>query len=214
MKIIKYYLFLQIVITLFVSSCKTNKQSIDLSFFETEKPVILRYNTQYNKIVRIQIPLGLKITNKSLKKRTINSIEYRYSDYRKGIGSLLYKFEGFERHGRKRIALNAKSERMFVMYSAHRVDTIDTIQKHLNGYLDLLSQKQKDKITIEGLKEFKHKNEDFFNLLTKGDSILVKILKGYGKTETINVIDYAGGDVYEKEVQNIYNDIAIFPIDW
>ncbi len=70
--------------------CKSNEKVINLNILESKNPVILKYNKEYKKVVKIQVPINIRVTNTSFKKCVFNSLKYQYGDYRRGIGTIMF----------------------------------------------------------------------------------------------------------------------------
>jgi hypothetical protein len=206
---------LLIALSLFFTSCKSNKEAIVLRTYETKKEIILKYNREHNLIYGIKIPIGVNIQNNSIKKRVIDLIDYEYRDYRKGIMSKLYLKDGFIRQKRHaKIKLDPYKEKEYIVYTFHRLDSISSIQEQFSSYTKKLLNSNQDTLTIGVVSEFRSKHLELFNKITSNDSISVSIITGYSKVKKMNVGVFGKSETIEKEYRDIHTERIRIPVGW
>ena len=185
-----------IIVLLLLSSCKSNKKAIELNLLQSESFVVLKFNKEYKKIIKIQLPVNVTITNNSINKRVFNSIKYQYNDYRDGIGTLLCIKSNnnnlIRLKNNRNIELKPYSKNEYIIYSTHRLDSVSSIQQQFQPYIEKMLQLDQDTLHIGTVTEFKKKHKELFNRLTKNDSISIRFLdkstkSGLGERITVPV---------------------------
>ena len=168
------YLILYIIIYFLFLSCKINENSIKIDQLKTNDQIVILLNSKYKKIAIIELPIKIRLKNKSAFKKAFSSINYKYHPYEKGIGTALYVEQDDElirikQSKKKEIHSNEIKE--YIIYSRHRVDTSKAIQNSFKSYISEMISKNLDTLSIGTLGEFKNKNAKILDRLVNKDSI-------------------------------------------
>jgi hypothetical protein len=179
-----------LIILFLLTSCSTKELE---QIQDSNAPVIIKLGKKYKKIFRVKIPIDIKIINNSLSEKAFNSIDYKYTPYREGIGEELFKrthnsiTEKISNNQRKTVYPFITKE--YVLYARYRLDSSKTTQQQFKPYIEKMLKEGKDTLHIGTVSAFKKNHKTLFERLTKNDSISIQFLDGdaLGKRVTVPV---------------------------
>ncbi len=161
--------------------CSSNHESLEVIQETTDYPITLRLSPKYKKIIGIKFPQRIKIKNRTIKRIAFVKIDYEYNSIpkKRSYGISLFKEEsGYL----KKISNNKKkeiapyNEREYVFYTRHFIDTISSIQNVLKPYITKMIELNQDTLSIGTISEFKRSHNDLLKILTKNDSISIRLI--------------------------------------
>ncbi|WP_062060452.1 hypothetical protein [Aquimarina longa] len=178
-----------VIVLIFTTIGCRNKKEI-LYYFEQSNPVIIKLGRKHNKIFRVNIPVGLTVSNKSISKKSFITIDYKYSPYKKGIGEDIYKYsdgKSIKIKNNEEKIISSYSSNKYIIYSRYRLDSTKVTQDQFKPYIEKMLSENKDTLHIGTVTEFKQKHKVLFEKLTKNDSISIQFLDGKKLGERITV---------------------------
>ncbi|NDV59759.1 hypothetical protein [Bacteroides sp. 519] len=155
---------------------------------ETDLPIILKCNSTFNRIYSIRFPIALEVSNKAITRRKIDVVDYYYNNGEKtsGISRGWDDFNDLYIVGRDSLtkipfrweANRYKTLKGFqtvdmIVYTTHKPEISDTIQKILRPYLYTMMEQDVATLEIGSMKQIKEENPQLLNLLLAGDEITV-----------------------------------------
>jgi hypothetical protein len=151
-------------------------------------------NRRHKKIIGIKFPQKINIKNNSSKRAFFVKIGYEYNSVskEKAYGISLFKKNGnslIELSNNKKKEITAFSNKEFIFYTRHFVDSVLSIQEEFKPYIERMLAENKDTLHIGTVSDFKKKHKKLFEKLTKNDSIYIRFLekKKLGKRITVPV---------------------------
>ena len=167
-------------VLIFLFGCNSKKNLIELTQLNSSYPIILYMNKEYKEIVRIKLPLKIRLQNNSYSTKEYASIKYKYHPYKKGIGNPIYvenrnKLKRVKQSKKKEIGAYKSKE--YILYSRHRVDTSNSIQSQFSSYIKEMISLNQDTLTIGTIQQFKKSHRELLNILTEKDSVSINIWK-------------------------------------
>ncbi|PID68991.1 MAG: hypothetical protein CR968_00205 [Flavobacteriia bacterium] len=176
------------ILLILLSGCSNTKKIVTLD--STDLPVIIRFNTKYNFIYRVNLPVLVKLENNTPQTEYFLKIDYSYSPSSEGLGEDLYEIVDdnlviIKNNSKKR--LSSFKNKRYIVYSWYRLDTTKTTQQQFKPYIAKMLAENKDTLHIGTVEEFKQKHKELFEKLTKNDSISIQFLDGKKLGERITV---------------------------
>ncbi|MCF6351117.1 MAG: hypothetical protein L3J23_08850 [Flavobacteriaceae bacterium] len=187
--------FLLLVLLIF-TQCKTINHKINITQKKVNNEIIIRSaNDNKNRILRIQFPNEIILTNNSSIKYDLLTINYKYNNIpsNKNLNLGLY----VNKNGTLKKVINNKIKKIsskdslnFILYTRHFVDSTKLTQQQFKPYIEKMLRLNKDTLHIGTVSKFKQKHKELFEKLTKNDSISIRFLdkskkSGLGKKITV-----------------------------
>lgn len=171
--------FNYLILILVLFSCKTlNQKKIESTCCNINNPIILKYNTKYNKITRLYIPFEIELKNKTLENDYFSSVIYKYASNEGSLGVSIFKKNEDNKLKRLKMAskkvIPAVSSNKIIVYSRHKIDTSEVMQSHFKDYISKLDVKN-DSITIQNTTNFKNKHISLLKSITNKDTIILNM---------------------------------------
>ncbi|MBL4559645.1 MAG: hypothetical protein JKX79_01535 [Labilibaculum sp.] len=179
------YVYIIFIFTLCFVCCKPILEITKIEQLDSKQGVILWHSVKMNTIWAISLPIEIKITNSSLKKRSFLNYKYIYGNQLKGKAMKLYSLEKgkvIQNSISKKNNLNAESSKIYLIYSKHFVDTVKFSNIFFKPYIEKMLRLEKDTLHVGTVVEFKKKHKELFESLTKNDSISIRLLDPNSKS--------------------------------
>jgi hypothetical protein len=178
---------------LIFAQCKSVNHKIDITQKEVNQEIIIRSaSDDKNRIITIQFPNEIILSNNSSKNCDLLTINYKYNNIpsNRNLNLGLYINKNDElirvRNNKKKI-LPSKKDLNFIFYSRHFVDSTKATQQQFTPYIAKMLAENKDTLHIGTVQEFKQKHKALFERLTKNDSISIQFLDGKKLGERVTV---------------------------
>jgi hypothetical protein len=186
--------FIKIFVTLLIfTQCKSIGNSVKITQREVSNHIIIRTaSNNDNRIITVQFPKEIVLTNNSLIGREFIAINYEYNNTPSNRNLNLGLFTNENgvlkriRNNKKKI-LPSKESLNFIFYSRHFVDSTKSTQLQFKPYLEKMLIENKDTLHIGTVSEFKTKHKELFKKLTNKDSISIQFLDNGKLGERINI---------------------------
>lgn len=172
---------------LLLYNCESIKKTITINYFDTDLPIIVSMTMEDNSIIGIGFPKKIIIENKSFTKKSFVKIEYIYNNIPRernhGIGLFEQENELLTNiSNNKKKTISAKGNLELVYYTRHFVDSTKSIQELFKPYVEKMLNHKKDTLHIGTVDDLKKKHKELFELLTKNDSISIRLLNSSTKS--------------------------------
>ena len=167
----KLLIFLSFTLIL---SCKSTKKVIKVERIESDYFTVVRYESKTDNIWSIDIPIKIKISNKSLKERCFSYFKYQYGNKTKGGGGAMYigRNGRLDRIGRNQMkCIPFYDSKEYIVYSRHYIDTLSSTQLALKSYIDKMKASNQDTLAVGTLQEFKSKHPELIQRLLTNDTL-------------------------------------------
>ncbi len=180
-----YQKTLFLLLLILVSACKSSDQKVSISKIYNQQSVILKINNNLKKITGIKLPLNIKMSNNNNFDKDFLSIDYYYDDQNGAGIELFYNDKRISNNSRKTVSPSNEIE--FSIYTRHLTDSTKLIQQQFKPYIEKMLKENKDTLHVGTVSDFKKNHKEFFEKLTKNDSISIQFLDGKKLGERITV---------------------------